>query len=104
MAVRTNSRHAQNGRILLVPDEDSGRDRRFLFTRRQFTLDDIGTRHTVHSIQLGDRLDTLADKFGGDARKWWLIADINDIVGFPLDLEPGVQLIIPFREIFDTVG
>jgi nucleoid-associated protein YgaU len=42
----------------------------------------------------GDRLDTIAAKIYGDATKWRLIAERNQITN-PLALQPGYQLIIP---------
>lgn len=42
-----------------------------------------------------DRLDTLAYKFYGSAKYWWVIALANDLGKGTLMLEGGVQLRIP---------
>ena len=51
----------------------------------------------MHTIKESDRLDLLAYKYYGDAKKWWLICDANSEVFLPLDLlkEPGKKIIIP---------
>jgi hypothetical protein len=42
-----------------------------------------------------DRLDLLAQKYYGDFRLWWIIAEFNDIIDFFQDIEVGTKLIIP---------
>lgn len=79
------------------------RIRRFLFSRRVFSSADMGTDFLVYTVKAGDRLDTLANQFAGDARKWWVIADVNDIVDYPLDLTPGQELKIPSQRFFERV-
>lgn len=50
----------------------------------------------IYQVRQGDRLDTLANKFFRDPRKWWLIADANPDVLTPEQLlVPGRQLRIP---------
>ena len=49
-----------------------------------------------YQVRAGDRLDTLANKFYRDPRKWWLIADANpDVLALEQLLEPGRLLRIP---------
>lgn len=44
----------------------------------------------------GERLDQLAARFYGDARKWWLICDANPSESNPLMLlRPGRRIVIP---------
>jgi nucleoid-associated protein YgaU len=44
----------------------------------------------------GDRMDTLATKFLGDGRYWWIIALLNDIkVPFGDSMKPGTIIRIP---------
>ena len=45
--------------------------------------------------QTGDRLDTLAHQFYGDASLWWIIATANNINDATFYVEPGIQLRIP---------
>ena len=39
-----------------------------------------------HTVNQTDRLDLLAHKYYGDARKWWLICDANPEFALPTDL------------------
>jgi len=43
----------------------------------------------------GDTMESLAFRRYGDANKWYVIADANPKVFWPLDLQPGTQIIIP---------
>lgn len=50
----------------------------------------------TYQVREGDRLDSLAQKFFHDPRKWWLIADANpDVMTLEELLVPGRQLRIP---------
>lgn len=42
-----------------------------------------------------DKLDTLAKKYYGDAKFWWVIATANNINDATLYIEPGRQIRIP---------
>jgi len=48
-------------------------------------------------VQEGDRLDTIAYQFLGDASLWWLIASTNNIHDAPFALEDGTILRIPYN-------
>jgi hypothetical protein len=43
----------------------------------------------------GENLETLAYSRGRDARKWWLLATVNDLE-WPLDVPTGTKLSMPF--------
>ena len=43
----------------------------------------------------GDRLDLLAQKFYGDVRRWWIIANANNLGKGTLMVPPGLQIRIP---------
>ena len=49
--------------------------------------------------QTGDRLDTLAYQFFGDASLWWIIATANNIHNAPLGIKDGTILRIPSNYI-----
>lgn len=53
-----------------------------------------GPIQRVRQVIAGDRLDTIAYEMYGDATKWRLVADYNQIED-PLALRPGQQLTIP---------
>lgn len=42
-----------------------------------------------------DTFESMASKFYGDGNKWYIIADANPEVFYPLDLKAGVQIFIP---------
>lgn len=44
---------------------------------------------------IGDRYDTLALRFYGDSKLWWIIASANVSFKASLVVEPGIQLRIP---------
>lgn len=44
---------------------------------------------------VGDRYDTLALKFYGDSKLWWVIASANNMSKASLVTEPGIQIRIP---------
>lgn len=45
--------------------------------------------------QQGDRLDSIAHKFYGDSRYWWILAAANNIHNAPLGIESGLVLRVP---------
>ena len=50
---------------------------------------------TYIRTQEGDRLDTIAYRFYGDVSLWAIIASANSIGHGTLQLESGLQLVIP---------
>jgi hypothetical protein len=58
---------------------------------------------------VGDRYDTLALRFYGDPKLWWIIASSNNFNKTSLVLEPGIQIRIPASkqqaiELFNSVN
>jgi len=47
------------------------------------------------AVQTGDRLDSIAKEYLGDASLWWMIADANNIHDAPFSLADGTVLRIP---------
>ena len=47
------------------------------------------------ATELGDRLDTLAFQFYGNASYWWIIASANNIHDAPIGFTDGTILRIP---------
>lgn len=74
---------------------------------RWFLNLDMFTDWTMVYWEEGDRLDLLAHRMYGDARLWWVIADVNDIQ-FPLDISTGTQIFVPnpseLIELLQTIG
>lgn len=53
----------------------------------------IGSKR--YTTQAGDTFEKLAFQRYGDANKWYILADANPQIFWPLDLESGVEVIIP---------
>ena len=53
----------------------------------------------------GDRLDTIAQRFYGDANLWWIIAKANEIGNgqIGLDLEKKLRIPTEISDIIDLV-
>ena len=52
-----------------------------------------------YTVQAGDTIHSLADKFLKDQNRWWRIADVNPQIFYPLeDLAAGQEIIIPLLE------
>ncbi len=101
MPVFTGSRYSIFARILFVLVE--GQEKRLLL--RNKSLEKSGViNYVLYIAKQGDRFDTLAQKYGGDSTKWWVIAEVNEFTDFPLDLEPGTELVIPSKAYFDGVS
>lgn len=49
---------------------------------------------TTIVIKESDRLDTIAGRFYGDGRLWWVIAAASGI-GWWLQVPPGTRLVVP---------
>lgn len=60
-----------------------------------------GPIQRVWQVRRGDRLDVIAAEVYGDATKWRLIADYNQITN-PLALRPGRRLTIPLEHAVDA--
>lgn len=58
------------------------------------TSGSAGEVSRIWRVVAGDRLDTIAFKVYGDAKKWRQIAEFNQIVN-PLRLQTGQEIIIP---------
>jgi nucleoid-associated protein YgaU len=104
MPIFQDSRY-RTARALATDIERSGVERKgikFLYTRERLS-ENVPVDQT-YVTQLGDRLDTLAFKFGGDSRLWWVIADMNNIISFPLFIDSGTKLRIPARSVFQEIG
>jgi hypothetical protein len=100
--ITKNSRYSIEGKFLVITENEI--EKVLLIERRVFGSDDLGDSFSNHLVQDGDRLDNLAYKFGNDPTKWWLIAEMNDLVQWPLVLVPGSELKIPFAEVFSRIG
>ena len=93
MAVFYGSRHRFT-RPIQVEDGDS--NVYSVFPLQQTTVEPP-TGSKRYLVQGGDTFETLAYSFYNDANKWYVLADANSQVFWPLDLESGVEVIVPPR-------
>lgn len=75
-----------------------GKVRRYLHGRDPLKLSEMKDPVVIHELEFGETIDELAWKAAGKPRLWWVIADVSDVL-FPLDIEPGTQLVVPTREL-----
>lgn len=53
------------------------------------------TGSIVYTVEYGDRLPDIARKLYGNPQLWWILADFNPKIFYPLELEEGQTLICP---------
>lgn len=55
--------------------------------------------------KVGDRFDTMAQKYYGDSNLWWIIAKANNISGGQIGLNPEKKIRIPIdiQSVLDSV-
>lgn len=51
-------------------------------------------QYEEYSIRDGERLDTLAGKYYGDGRLWWVLSAVSNI-GWGLQVPPGTKILVP---------
>ena len=76
----------------------------YLHSRKHLTTNDIKTPLKVIQITgEGDMLDLIASNYGNDETKWWIIADINEVM-FPLELEDLTEVYVPEKAEFKRLS
>lgn len=51
----------------------------------------------AYIVKAGETFETLAAKIFGNARKWWILADMNTHIFWPLDLKAGDRILMPSK-------
>jgi len=51
----------------------------------------------IYTTRAGDTFEKLADLLFGDGNKWYVLADLNPQIFWPLDLVAGVQIALPTK-------
>lgn len=90
MAVFRNSRYRSAGKYQVT---DKNGDVERVMEPREFPTKIFGC--IPHLMKAEDTFESLAFKYYGDGNKWYVIADANPQVFFPLDAQPGMVISIP---------
>lgn len=77
-----------------------GKVRKYLHPREPLRLSDVREPVIIHQFQKGEVIDELASRAAGKPRLWWVIADVSDVL-FPLQIEPGTELVIPKQDLLE---
>lgn len=101
MTVKPDSRYVSSTYIEAEDRRHEGVVRKFIYTYNPIRKD-VPIQDIVY-LKQGQRLDQLAYEYAGDSTLWWVIADVNDIIDFPLSLPAGTKIKIPAKEVFDSV-
>lgn len=101
MAVNTNLRLTNNnlyanGKVINISEG------RALLKREKITYPFKSDRDQNHVIIAGETLSSIAQKYYGDSKLWFVLADINNIYN-PLDLQRGFILLIPDKDTIDNL-
>lgn len=51
----------------------------------------------AYTVKAGETFETLAAKYFGNGRKWWVLADLNPHIFWPLSLQAGDQILLPSK-------
>jgi phage tail protein X len=90
MAIATDSRYVTATITTAVgPDNETRQEMRPAFPRSRVIT------YTFYRVVDGERVDTIARDFYGNAQLWWMIADANPEIFDWLDIDPGTILRIP---------
>ncbi len=71
--------------------------RKWLHPREPIRRDSIDQAWISHVVANGEQLDSIVYRYTNNPRRtldWWVLADVNSIL-FPLDLEAGMDLMVP---------
>ena len=79
-----------------------GKVRKYLHPREPLKLSEMTQPVLIHEFQQGEVIDELAARAAGKPRLWWLIADVSDIL-FPLEIEPGTEIVIPKQDLLERL-
>lgn len=80
----------------VVQVTDSDGDVNGVYEIRETTVE-VPDGSIPYTIQAEDTMEALAFKYYGDGNKWYVIADANPQVFWPLDIRQGVLIYIPPR-------
>lgn len=94
MTVSSSSRYVQGEQMwVTTADADTGRgNKQTLYLN---TVSILNNPYTVAVVRETDNMSLYAFRAYSDPKRWWVIADANPHVFYPLDARPGQQVRIP---------
>ena len=103
MSVYRSSRY-RTGKIFRVRATRNGETQKLpvIYTRDSLVAN--AEVALIHTVQAGERIDQLAYKYAKDSSLWWVIAEVNNLIRFPLFMRPGLQLKIPTLAAFRSIA
>lgn len=88
--------------IRMIQTEDADGVIESVFELRNI-ISEPPTGSKTYRVKPGDTFETLAAKRYGDGNKWYVIADVNPHVFWPLSLEVGEVIYVPPRSYAEIV-
>jgi hypothetical protein len=82
-------------RYLSIPILKDENNKRYISTTLYPSIGESENDYYL-TITDGDRLDTLAQSFYGDATLWWIISSANNLPGDSIYVTSGTQIRVPF--------
>lgn len=94
MPVSKNSRYLRVPRISV---EDATRGQGMAYEQRDTTVFEADFPKGTVSVQVmaADDFPTIARRYLGTQFRWWMLADMNPDVFYPLDLTDGARVNVP---------
>lgn len=91
MTVFSNSRY-RFGDVQSIQATDG---QYYEFHRLRRTTSPLPEGSVRYVVAAGDTFESLAHRFYGDADKWYVLADANPHIFWPLDLGPNDEISVP---------
>lgn len=86
LSLRTNNPYS-SGFIFVFPTGD-------ILLERDILIPEKSTGDKYHTIIQNQTLGDIAFKYYGDAKYWWILYDVNNLLD-PFNLDEGITLLIP---------
>lgn len=89
----------QNANVIIVQDQN-GNSKQFVTDRNRLTARSVGEDFQEITAKTTDLFDSLSYQQTNRSDQWWVIADVNERVKFPLDDLQGERLVVPGPSFF----
>ena len=89
-------------KMFMLSDPVTGNESLEQWFPQEIATEDLGQAITVQLDEAG-RLDTIADRYLGDWKFWWVIAHVNGIRDVVNDVVAGMELRMPADNVIKTM-